>query len=641
MIIVKDKVCGVNIVSENRPVALFAAEELQKYIELATGGRVPILDAPQAGRPSLFIGSLDWCNRRAKTESVIADQLKDDGYCILGVQGDWVLTSREDRGILYAIYALLEQIGCRWFFPGPRGEVIPSLEEVAIERDIHLIRNPDFGIRSFMDATSDKHSKLWDVEMVELIDWCSKNKMNSVTVHHEPHKLLEGLDAIKLEIKKRGLIYEFGGHGTQYFVDRDLFESKPHLFREKDGVRRKDGNFCGSNDEAIALVLQGVENLIANNDGIDILHLWFDDVYGGSWCECPSCRSMSAPDQIMNVINKIYEHISVKHPEIKGDMVLYHDTIDAKEMTIAPHPQVFGYWAPRERCYAHSIGDISCELNRHYFSKVRNAVEVFGDQVYVVEYYTDMILYSKMKVHFPDIIVRDLAEYKQSGVHKITTLGFLRYSWWAYEINLFVFANSAWNVNYDYRAGLQEFCKLVYPASSDTMLEYYDSLEQASAGILSFCEYKDIHDIRNIPPQAPEFQKRHIEQIQTSGNILERCNSLLEKALGQSAGKERTRIENEINILQITRKEVEATYYQMLARFSSAFEDSADKTAFLSNLDKAMELRREIRSDIEAVSDELKGCSGHGLFVDHLCSELIDFTDSLKVEVGSIRRKSD
>ena len=49
MIIVKDKVCGVNSVSENRPVALFAAEELQKYIELATGGRVPILDAPQAG----------------------------------------------------------------------------------------------------------------------------------------------------------------------------------------------------------------------------------------------------------------------------------------------------------------------------------------------------------------------------------------------------------------------------------------------------------------------------------------------------------------------------------------------------------------------------------------------------------------
>ncbi|GGD62888.1 DUF4838 domain-containing protein [Paenibacillus nasutitermitis] len=634
--IVNHQVCGVNIVCDDKAISLFAAEELQKYIAKATNGTLPICGAPVENRPSIFIGGLEWCKRQANSNCIDADQLEYDGYCIVGVHGNLILTSREDRGILFAVYALLEHIGCKWFFPGPKGEFIPSLEEIVIDPTICQIVNPDFEIRSFMDASHKNPSELWSAEMVELIDWCSKSKLNSITVHHEPHKELEGLDRIKSEIKKRSLLYEFGGHGTQWFVDRELFESKPYLFREKDGVRRKDGNFCGSSDEAIALILKGVENVLATNDGIDILHLWFDDVYDGSWCECSSCRHMSIPDQIMNVINKIYAEISVKYPAIKGDMVLYHDTLDAKEITIAPHPKVVGYIAPRERCYAHSIDDSSCELNRKYYSKTSNAVEVFGHQVYVVEYYTDMILYSKMKMHFPQVIARDLAEYKKTGVNKITTLGFLRYSWWAYDFNLFVYANSSWDVNYDYRKGLNAFCEQIYPASSGIMLEYYRLLEQASAGILAFCGYKDVlHDIRNIPPQSPEFQKQHIEKIKMSLNMLESCVCLLGEALVISAGKEKNMIQDEIQILYITQKETEATYHQMMGRYLQAFEENADKSLIETYMDKAIEARMEIRRYIESVSDDLKGSSGHELFADHLCSDMIDFVDSLKKEAAN------
>ena len=51
----------------------------------------------------------------------------------VGLQGE------TDEGVSYAIYELLEELGCRWYMPGEMGEVVPRRATVALaERDVTL-----------------------------------------------------------------------------------------------------------------------------------------------------------------------------------------------------------------------------------------------------------------------------------------------------------------------------------------------------------------------------------------------------------------------------------------------------------------------------------------------------------------------
>src|SRR5262249_18784781 len=42
------------------------------------------------------------------------------------------LAGESDLGTSYAVYTLLDQLGCRWYMPSPMGEVLPSLKTVTL-----------------------------------------------------------------------------------------------------------------------------------------------------------------------------------------------------------------------------------------------------------------------------------------------------------------------------------------------------------------------------------------------------------------------------------------------------------------------------------------------------------------------------
>src|SRR5690606_28454044 len=116
---------------------------------------------------------------------------------------------------------------------------------------------------------------------------------------------------------------------------------------------------------------------------IDILHLWFDDSFGGSWCECKNCRDKDPYQQQLHIINSISASIKERYPQLILDMLLYHDTLEINDNGEQPDTNVLGFYAPRERCYTHSIADKQCSRNRDYFEKLLKAVRTFQDNTYV------------------------------------------------------------------------------------------------------------------------------------------------------------------------------------------------------------------------------------------------------------------
>ncbi|MCC7494982.1 MAG: DUF4838 domain-containing protein [Fimbriimonadaceae bacterium] len=149
---------AVELVSEGRPVAtvvlpaaplpaeVAAAEELRYHLQRASGAVLPLVREPVLPDGNLvLLGATAAAREAGLTAAGLAPNhalLRQRGPRLFLVGDDspgevfWIQHGNRTRvGTLFAVYALLEQeLGCRWLWPGPLGEVIPPRREVVIRR---------------------------------------------------------------------------------------------------------------------------------------------------------------------------------------------------------------------------------------------------------------------------------------------------------------------------------------------------------------------------------------------------------------------------------------------------------------------------------------------------------------------------
>ncbi len=603
----------------------FAAEELAVYYARMTGAILRRDEAPFGTETPVWLGSPAWLAQQGI--AVPAQALRHDGYWLSVTQERVAVTSLEPRGVLYGVYRLLENAGCRWLFPGRAGEVIPTHPADYAFAPFETVDNPDFAVRA---STDDTHmAEITDSfvkETLEKFDWAGKNRFNTYFLGVD---LFTGDTFLKpfmmRELTKRGFRLEVGGHGTWQFVRRELFEQKPELFREVDGRRRPDGNFCSSNPEAVQMVIDGVGALMQKVPNIGCFHLWFEDVFDGSWCQCEKCRHLTSAQQAFNVIGAVAR----AYPDLAVDFIMYHDTADASALPGDLPANVSAYYAPRERCYAHRIADPACERNRVYYRQLTDAAGKFA-AVYPFEYYTDMILFNKMGTNVQRTLWQDMQDYKALGVNAVTLLMFNRYSWFAYKLCMLTFARTAWRLNTDYMALRRELCRACYGQSAAAMEEYYALQEQATDRLLAFCGYDDVHDIRNIIPLNEAYGKQHLAALDEAMGLYDRMGEVLARAVAaEGDAAVRYLLNSEAACLAITRATAMVTMRLMRARHAKAFEGMADE-AFDAEMDALIAENDRIAKMGSRLPTELVGINGKTTFQDHLCGDLNTFYRSLK-----------
>ena len=163
----------VTVPNAPEPV-IFAAAELKKYLDKITGGKFQIVNALPAGKKGIFLGEA--------ASAMLAPEMKEvkrDGYAIKADSGNLYIAGIDDsgektdiaaklegvkkasyesrkslmasdswsfnRGTLYGVYRLLEQLGVRWFMPGQEGERVPALKNIVFSGEIK--ENPYFETR--------------------------------------------------------------------------------------------------------------------------------------------------------------------------------------------------------------------------------------------------------------------------------------------------------------------------------------------------------------------------------------------------------------------------------------------------------------------------------------------------------------
>lgn len=171
------------VVAANDPQAAKAAAEIQKYVQIMSGATLAIVEEGQSvDTPvTILIGHTSAARELGVTipsgfdPAIKPDAFEEEGFVIKTLDQSIILGGNSDgpyQGTLYAGYDFLERLGCRWFFPGDWGQVIPQTKTVVFP-ETDVISKPDFALRhvslgGWFPATAE--------ECQAYADWETRNK---------------------------------------------------------------------------------------------------------------------------------------------------------------------------------------------------------------------------------------------------------------------------------------------------------------------------------------------------------------------------------------------------------------------------------------------------------------------------------
>lgn len=602
------KVSNIRIEYEEDAVLAFAAEELKRYI---LSSAVPA--------EKIILG----CSPQFLEAHGLGGKLRYDGYGIRVYEDAVVIGSLQPRGVLFGVYHLLEENGCQFLLTA--GVVHTEPMPVALVKADEGIFNPDYEIRGIAHSCG-YNSEDWVREAEKIFDIYAKWGINTIFLHQGMTETMPRQNAEVIEqVKRRGLRVEYGGHLAQNYVDRSLFDSHPEYFIERNGVRTPRGNFCTSNPEAMRLFCEGIRRFMATAKGIDVLHLWFDDVVEGSWCTCDACRGLSPLDQQERIIRKVYETLAEDFPDLEIDILLYHDTLENVGQIHADIPNTIGVFAPRERCYAHCLEN-GCDCNRYYYGLLKEAAKVFGDRVEVFEYYSDPILFSKCLTALGETIAQDLISYRRAGVKRIVNLTFGLYSNWAYGLNDYIFARHSFDTARSVEQTQREYIKLL-PAPIEPLFRCYSHIADFSHKYFAFCGYNhDFSDIRKT--KLCDYFPIHMELMRKG---LQDLRMARKEAEEMQKTEDNEYLRALCNLIDVGLIEGEGLIKRMKVRWENFNKKDADK-------DELLALFAQVKDGLYKIIDIFKanrkyiGVQYDDIFVEHLCKDQIWTVNELIVE---------
>ena len=290
-LLVKDGRAAATIIVEGgEPKSQRAAEALQNYIEKITQVKLPLVvetELPATNVPGtrLLVGH----TRRAKAlgaaiphgydPTIRPGLFAEEGYVLKTVGDDVIIAGNNDgpyKGTIFAVYAILERFGCRWYFPGEWGEEIPQVNVLAVEH-LDIVSAPDFPIRNIWLSgwipVSKEERKIY-------ADWCEKIGFNDNSFYPRTG---DGYLGILLPEKEY-----WSTHPEFYALGKD---GQRHV-----GKMDRTTMLCLSNPEVLR---QSQENLRAAFAGERKMANVSDNGFGINppdgtpYCYCDECRRAS------------------------------------------------------------------------------------------------------------------------------------------------------------------------------------------------------------------------------------------------------------------------------------------------------------------------------------------------------------
>ncbi len=419
---------------ESSETEQFAVQELGAYLH-RLAGRPQLVPLPlEADHPEIVLGAPSQARLSPCPQQGFAIEITEDTVTLHG---------HTAADLLHVVYAFLEQLGCRWSVRGRSEEFVPSTtERFSLRSQTWGASGIRFGFCSDLISWHYTQPALYEErigEDRELVDWMAKVGASTLFFIRHPFDSQNTIPELVLECGRRGISVEHGGHIVPLLLPRELFSEHPEYFPVGPaGERTGLGNVCASQAGALDTIARNAVAWVRELPKSRFFHVWGADLWKGGWCHCPGCSPLSPQDQSLRVCNAVAVALSRAGYNVPVCYLAYHDTIDA-ELRETPAENVWCEFAPRERCYAHSIGDPECTRNQRYWRAVQGYVQQFRGRVRVFEYYGDAILFFGCAAPISQTIEADLRQYRSLGIDDVLMLQFGSYSRWAYATNFLAF----------------------------------------------------------------------------------------------------------------------------------------------------------------------------------------------------------
>jgi len=474
------------VVATNETKATTAATEIQKYVEKMSGAKLPVVTegAPVSTPVSILVGHTVAAQKLGVKipagfdATIHAGAFDEEGYVLKTAGNAIVVAGNSDGpyyGTVFAAYALLEQLGCRFYFPGAWGEIVPQQKTISVAA-LDVAKRPDFAVRN-----------IW------LSGWVPITKEERATYAEWTGKI--GFS--------RGESYPVAGDGflggllpaaeywethPEYFAMNKQGDRKPSLHGPKKSFYPRITMLCLSNPDVLTESIKNLEAAFAGQRKMDIVRqngFGISPPDGAPFCYCEKCLAGS-----QNFTYPTYVHERMQSEEFFGfaaklalefpDKWVGTMAYALREMPpqgVKLPANVAVVYAPISCCVQHANNDPSC-WRRQEFVKILRQWRAQTPHLTIYDYNPGFL--SGMFLPERDIATFTINApiYKEIGIKGFNAEGrkaFMQ-TWLSYYIR----AKLLWDAKADVPAIKKEFYTLFFGAEAGPHIQaWWDACEEA------------------------------------------------------------------------------------------------------------------------------------------------------------------
>lgn len=533
------------VVSEKADVSTRAvAEDMAAMLQQISGAEFPVVADTETRVPHEIVVGHDNARLADLDLAGLTRGFAMDGYEIRTVGTRLIIAGAPPRGSINGMYGFLQDhLGCRWFTPG--ASRIPEAPDLRVG-PIADRQTPAFLWRLAGG------SGYWDA------DWSARSRLNR-SGGGDGRPPLAGTDP-----RLYSMLSHYGGHGLTY-IPASLYDEHPDYYAEIDGKRElhDDANqraYCITNLGFVKYIaergMRDVRNQAAHSRSgyPPIINLGHTDNH--LYCQCAACKAsyerLGGGDVNVGIAgtyhefyNRVADEIAKDTTEFVIDIIAY--SIVGRPSPVRLHPNIQVTWCPMGACQAHPFN--GCDANRDldflgWLDKWRERAARL--QVWYYHYQSSAWMpHMKLTATQPDLKafyergVQSAYVQYGPGYHRanpvpdgdeLIELGLFsgRRLYGTVPQNLghlisYITAQLLWNLDFDVRAGVHEFCETYYGGAAPEMEEIVWLMESVSSYErtmgTTFASYPGAH--QNMS-QAPMLKGPVVGQMDASFDRAER-----------------------------------------------------------------------------------------------------------------------
>ena len=444
------------------PVTRYAAEELSRWLGEMAGAAFSIVSdtlSPLSG--DILVGE----NRRTVPYAGRTAALPTEGYFYC-TEGDTLVFGGNGRGLLYGVYAFLEdELGIRFFNPDVTH--VPRRSRI----EIGQLDRTDAPVMEYREPS------IWEIRNNE---YAVRRRCNGMLRREMPEKFGGGV----------GYAEGFFVHTFTKLLPPDVyFEEHPEYYSEINGERiREKTQLCLSNPDVLELVKQRVlEELRAQPDAT-LFSVSQDDNYNG--CTCEKCRAVdeaegSMAGSMIRFVNQVAEAVEEEFPQVVIDTLAYQYTRKPPKLT-RPRHNVSVRLCSIECCFVHPLRDCRCDdpdapnidLSQPF------AEDLIGwgkmcNRLYVWDYVTNFSHFWMPHPNF-HVMADNVRFFSENGVKGVFEQGCASQGGGEFTgLRAYILSKALWNPYFDEDLAIDEYLCGVYKESGPYMRRYLEAVYNA------------------------------------------------------------------------------------------------------------------------------------------------------------------